>query len=136
MTSYVFAFVETILKKSGFSESGFIVTPKVVDDDVSQRYLKEVMEFSNPSPMFTILATIAMLNLFSFIWGLKNAAMDFQIRNVEPMVLQILLCGLVVLINLPVYEGLFFRKDEGRMPTSVTYKSVMLALLACTIALY
>ncbi|CBI23490.3 unnamed protein product, partial [Vitis vinifera] len=49
---------------------------------------------------------------------------------------KIILCGVLVLINLPVYQGLFFRKDKGTMPTSVTYKSVSLALLACSIALY
>ncbi|CBI23494.3 unnamed protein product, partial [Vitis vinifera] len=49
---------------------------------------------------------------------------------------KIILCGVLVLINLPVYQGLFFRKDKGTMPTSVTYKSVSLALLACSLALY
>lgn len=61
---------------------------------------------------------------------------DVQTLVSEPFILQILLCGLLVLINIPVYQGLFLRKDNGRMPTSVKYLSIMCALLVCTIALY
>ncbi|KAG5517042.1 hypothetical protein RHGRI_037706 [Rhododendron griersonianum] len=53
-TSYVFGFTETILKLLGFAKSGFVVTSKVADEDVSPRYKKEVMEFGAPSPMFSI----------------------------------------------------------------------------------
>uniref|UniRef100_A0A5B7BN89 Putative cellulose synthase-like protein E6 n=1 Tax=Davidia involucrata TaxID=16924 RepID=A0A5B7BN89_DAVIN len=135
-SSYFFAFLETILRQLGFGKSGFVVTAKVAEEDVSQRYWREVIEFGTTSLMFTILATLAMLNLFSFLWGLKNVIMNLQIRDLEPFALQNVLCGLVVFINLPVYEGLFLRKDKGSMPVSVTYKSVMLALLACSMALY
>ena len=135
-TSYFFAFLDTILRILGFAETTFAVTAKVCDEDVSQRYDQEIMEFGSPSPMFTILATLALLNLFSFVCGIKRVVVDIQIKPLESLALQIILCGVLVLINLPVYQGLFFRKDKGTMPTSVTYKSVSLALLACSIALY
>ncbi|XP_075641344.1 cellulose synthase-like protein E6 isoform X2 [Castanea sativa] len=136
MTSYFFAFFNVILKLLGFSQLTFTITTKVADDDVSQRYEQEVMEFSTSSPMFTILATLAMLNAFCFAGGMKRVIVDVQTLVSEPFILQILLCGLLVLINIPVYQGLFLRKDNGRMPTSVTYLSIMCALLVCTIALY
>ena len=135
-TSYFFGFLDTILRILGFAETTFAVTAKVCDEDVSRRYEQEIMEFGSPSPMFTILATLAMLNLFSFAFCVKRVVVDIQIKTLESLALQIILCGLLVLINLPVYQGLFFRKDKGAMPTSVTYKSVSLALLACSIALY
>ena len=51
--------------------------------------------------------------------------------------LQILLCGLLVLTNLPVYQGLFLRRDNGSLPTSsLANSSIMFALLGCAIALY
>ncbi|KAJ9690014.1 hypothetical protein PVL29_012599 [Vitis rotundifolia] len=135
-TSYFFAFLDTILKLLGLAENTFVVTAKVSDEDVSRRYEQEVMEFGCPSPMFTIISTLAMLNLFSFVSCVKRVVVDIQIKALESLALQIILCGVLVLINLPVYQGLFFRKDKGAMPTSVTYKSIALALLACSIALY
>lgn len=65
--------------------SGFILTTKVTNMDVSQRYVKEVMEFGSQSWMFTILATLEMINLFSFIWGLMMAVRDFPIAVLEPL---------------------------------------------------
>ena len=103
---------------------------------MSQRYEQEVMEFGTSSPMFTILATLALLNAFCFIGGIKRVTKDVETLVWEQFTLQILLCKLLVFINLPVYQALFLRKDNGSMPTSVTYRSIMFALLACAISLY
>ncbi|KAJ4725303.1 Cellulose synthase [Melia azedarach] len=132
-SAYFFAFIDTILKTLGFSESAFVVTAKVADEDVSQRYEKEIMEFGASSSMFTILATLALLNLFCLI-GLLNKLIidDGLVKLCETMVLQILLCSILVLINWPMYQGLFFRKDNGKMPSSLTAKSLVFALSACT----
>ena len=94
------------------------------------------MEFGTSSPMFTILATLAMLNAFCFFGALTRVVADVEILFWERFALQILLCGLLVLINLPVYQGLFFRKDVASVPTSVTFKSTVFAILACAITLY
>ncbi|KAK6917890.1 Cellulose synthase [Dillenia turbinata] len=135
-TSYFFAFVDTMLNVAGLSESGFVVTAKVTEDDVSQRFEQEIFEFATPSPMFIIIATLAMLNMFSLLWAVKRVAMDLQYTILEPLAMQIVVCIIVIALNIPVYQGLFFRKDRGRMPTSVTIKSLMFALLACSISLY
>ncbi|KAJ0728169.1 putative cellulose synthase (UDP-forming) [Helianthus annuus] len=58
-------------------------------------------------------------------------AMDSETRALDHLVLQTGVCIVVVWINLPVYEGLFVRKDDGKMPTSVTCNSVILALIVC-----
>ncbi|XP_047313058.1 cellulose synthase-like protein E1 [Impatiens glandulifera] len=128
-TSYFFGFIDSLLSLMGVKHSGFVVTPKVSEDEVKQRYMKDVMEFGASSPMLIILATIAMFNLYSFGWRLN-------IVLFKALGVQILLSGMIVLINLPVYEGLFFRKDNGKMPFSVTCKSVILSLLACAAAIY
>lgn len=135
-TSYFFGLLDYILKQLGFTKSTFFITTKVADNDVSQRYDQEVMEFGTSSPMFTILATLALLNAFCFFGGLKRVIADLETMVWEQFALQILLCGLLVFINLPVYQGLFFRKDVASLPTSVSYQSTIFALLACVIALY
>ena len=132
-TSYFFGY---ILKLLGFTKSAFVITTKVADDDVSKRYEQEVMEFGTSSPMFTILATLALLNAFCFIGGIKRVTKDVETLVWEQFTLQILLCKLLVFIDLPVYQALFLRKDNGSMPTSVTYRSIMFSLLACAISLY
>ena len=135
-TSYFLGFLDTIIKLLRFTKLAVAITTKVADDDVSQRYEQEIMEFGTSSPMFTILATLALLNSFYFVGGMKRVIVDVQTSVSESFTLPILLCGLLVLIDLPVYQGLFLRKDNGSMPTSVTYLSIMFALLACAIALY
>ncbi|KAL4628063.1 hypothetical protein ACB092_05G209900 [Castanea dentata] len=134
-TSYFFGLLDHILKRLGFTKSAFVITTKVAGDDVSRRYEQEVMEFGTSSPMFTILATLALLNAFCFFGGLKKVIADLETLVWERFALQILLCGLLVLINLPVYHGLFFRKDVASLPTSVSYQSTIFALLVCVIAL-
>uniref|UniRef100_A0A2C9VFY1 Cellulose synthase-like protein E1 n=1 Tax=Manihot esculenta TaxID=3983 RepID=A0A2C9VFY1_MANES len=132
-TSYLFAFLDTILKTLAFINLTFLITPKVADEDASQRYEKEIMDFGATSPMFTILATLAMLNLFCFAGVVKKVVMDDHIfRLFKEMPLQILVCGALVLINLPLYQGLFLRKDKGKVPSSIMVKSFVLTLLACT----
>ncbi|TYI02468.1 hypothetical protein ES332_A11G269300v1 [Gossypium tomentosum] len=137
-TSYLFAFFETILKLLGYSQLNFVVTAKVADEDVSKRYDQELIEFGAASPMFDILATLAMLNLFGSLGAIKKATMDADqdSKVLDQFGLQILLCLVLVTINLPVYQALLFRKDNGKMPTSVMYKSIVFALLACMLAMY
>ncbi|KAG8658390.1 hypothetical protein MANES_03G142500v8 [Manihot esculenta] len=131
-TSYLFAFIDTILLKLGFTDSTFIISAKVVDEDVFERYEKEIMEFGTSSPMF-ILATLGMLNAFCFIGVVKRVIMvDDIYRIYETMPLQILLCGVLVLVNWPLYQGLFLRKDKGKLPSSIAVQSFVLALAVCT----
>ena len=135
-TSHFFGFSETILKQLGFARYSFAITSKVADEEESKRFEKESMEFGASSPMFTILATLALLNLFAFVGGIRKMIMDAEACVLDSFLLQILLCGVLVFINLPVYKGLFFQKDKGGVPNSVTYRSPALASLACSVALY
>nr|POF22863.1 cellulose synthase-like protein e1 [Quercus suber] len=113
-SSYLFAFMDTILKLLGFAKSGFVISTKIADQDVSQRYEKEIMEFGTSTPMFTILSTLALINLVCFVGVLIEALMGKGIMRVyETMSLQFVLCGILVLINLPLYQALFLRKDKG-----------------------
>lgn len=124
--------IDTILKLLGFSDSAFIISGKVSDQDVSQRYEKEIMEFGISSPMLTILSTLALLNLFCLVGVVKEAFLGEGIMRVyETVTLQSVLCGLLVLINLPLYEALFLRKDKGKIPSSLAVKSIAFALFAC-----
>ncbi|KAL0560829.1 hypothetical protein IC582_001243 [Cucumis melo] len=92
-----------------------------------------MMEFGVSSPLFTNITTISLVNFLCFIGMMKKVAESGSglVVVLETMVLQILLCGILVIINWPLYQGLFFRKDKGKMPTSLTIKSFILALVTC-----
>ncbi|KAK2640138.1 hypothetical protein Ddye_027933 [Dipteronia dyeriana] len=136
-SSYLFGFIAAILKLIGFSDSAFVITAKITDEDVSERYQKEILEFGASSPMFTIITTLAGLNLFCFLGLVKKLVMDAAgIRYFDIMVLQIVLCFVMVLINWPLYQALFVRQDKGKMPSSLTLQSIGFALFACTCFLF
>ncbi|XP_077217186.1 cellulose synthase-like protein E6 [Tasmannia lanceolata] len=135
-TSYLFALIDTVLKLFGFSESAFVITTKVADGDVLKRYEQEIMEFGSSSPMFTIIATLAMLQLLSMVGVVIRVVLKKETMVVEALILQFLLCGLLVIINIPIYQALFFRKDKGRLPTFLTFTSFSLALLFCLVPLF
>ncbi|XVE62580.1 hypothetical protein DITRI_Ditri06bG0129600 [Diplodiscus trichospermus] len=137
-TSYLFAFFDTILKLLGYSKPAFVITAKAAEENVTERYEQELIEFGATSPMFDILATLAMLNIFSCFGAIKKVILDADhySKVLNQFGLQILLCLVLVTINLPVYQALFFRKDNGRMPSSTTCKSIIFALLACTLAMH
>ncbi|XP_058112670.1 cellulose synthase-like protein E6 isoform X3 [Magnolia sinica] len=135
-SAYFFADIDVALKLSGLAKSAFAITAKETDDEVAKRYEQEIMEFGSTSPMFTILATLAMLNLFCLIGAIKRVAMGDEMGDVEALMLQFVLCGVLVIINWPIYQGLFLRKDMGRLPTSVAFTSIGLAVLACLIPMH
>ncbi|XP_042520566.1 cellulose synthase-like protein E1 [Macadamia integrifolia] len=134
--SYNFAIIETILKELGFTKSAFAITAKVADDDVMKRYEQEIMEFGTNSPMLSILTTVALINLFSLVGGLKRLLMSPSADVFDTWSLQVFLCGLAVAINLPIYQGLFFRKDNGRIPISLVSRSIVLALIVSMLPMY
>lgn len=136
LTSFLFAFAETILKLMGFSKSGFVITAKVAEEDVSYRYEQEIMEFGAPSIMFKVLATIALFCLFSLASIAERSIREPGRAIMDDLGLQTMLSGSVVIINLPLYQAMFSRKDTGRMPFSVTFQSLVLASLAYLLALY
>ncbi|XP_027064860.1 cellulose synthase-like protein E6 isoform X2 [Coffea arabica] len=136
-TAYFLAFIDTVIRQLGLSQTTFVLTPKVVDDDVMKRYENEILEFGSSSIMFTIIATIALLNLFSFLLGIRRVVLATESsRAFQQFIPPIILSGLLIMINIPVYQALFFRTDKGRMPSSVLWKSVMIVSLASLMPIY
>ncbi|CAN6933427.1 unnamed protein product [Brassica oleracea] len=134
-SSFLFGFMDTILKKFGVSESAFVITAKVAEEEAAERYEKEVMEFGVEPPMFLLLGTLGMLNLFCFAAAVMRLLMMTSREaggDLQTMGLQFVITGLLVVLNWPLYEGMLLRKDKGKMPRTLTVKAFVLALSACT----
>ncbi|XP_057440990.1 cellulose synthase-like protein E6 [Lotus japonicus] len=130
-TSYLFGFIDTVTKQLGLSQTNFAITDKVVTEEVQKRYEQEVIDFGGSSIMLTISATVALLNLFGLIGGIVRILMDLELNNSSQLMMQILLSSLIGMVNLPVYEALFIRSDNGSISSSVMLKSIVLASLVC-----
>eukprot|EP00261_Vitis_vinifera_P031332 XP_019072575.1 PREDICTED: cellulose synthase-like protein E1 [Vitis vinifera] len=130
-TSYLFAFIDNLIMLFGLSETTFVITAKVADEDVLKRYQHEIIEFGSSSLMFTIMSTLAPLNLFSSVGGIKKVIFDIEFRAAAGLIPHVILCGVTVMLHVPVYEALFVRNDEGQIPSSVMFKSIIVASLAC-----
>ncbi|XP_059666573.1 cellulose synthase-like protein E6 [Cornus florida] len=136
-TSFFFAFMDNILRQLGCHQTAFAITAKVIDDDVLKRYEQDIFEFGSSSVMTTIIATLAMLNLFGLAEGMKRFVWDMEFTSaLEGLIPNVVLCWLIVVVNLPVYKALFLRSDKGSMPSSVMFKSLAIASLACLVPVY
>lgn len=126
-TAYLLALVGTVLRIVGVSKAGFVLTAKVVDGEAEERYRKGVMEFGRSSSvMMVIVATVALVNLLGLGWGAAKALRSPAAAALDEFAAQVAICGVLVVLNLPVYEGLLFRKDKGRMGWfSVLLKSLI-----------
>ena len=136
ITSYLYAVIDNIRKLLGLSKTGFVVSPKVGDEDELKRYEQEIMEFGTSSPEYVIIATIALLNFVCLVGGLGQILTSGQNMLWNGLLLQVVLCGLLVIINIPIYEAMFLRKDKGRIPFSVTLASVGFVMMALFVPIF
>uniref|UniRef100_A0ACD5XTL3 Uncharacterized protein n=1 Tax=Avena sativa TaxID=4498 RepID=A0ACD5XTL3_AVESA len=124
ISSYLFGVIDTLRKLLGLSQMTFDVSSKVSGDDVSKRYEQEIMEFGSSTPEYMIIATIALLNLVCLVGGLLHIMTGGWNVLMDVLSPQLILCEILVIINIPVYEAMFLRKDKGRIPFSLTLTSV------------
>ncbi|KAL3618195.1 hypothetical protein CASFOL_038516 [Castilleja foliolosa] len=135
MTSFFFAFVDTMYKLLGLSETSFDLTDKVMDDEARGRYEDEIIEFGSSSVVFVMIATFAFVNLFGLGYGIKKVWFVGS-EALARFAAQMGVCGLVVMVSLPVYGAMFLRRDKGRIPFSAVFKSFVIASIVCFIPVY
>ncbi|MBA0786416.1 hypothetical protein Gotri_027311, partial [Gossypium trilobum] len=70
LSCFLFGLTEFLLKSIGIPTQGFNVTRKVIDDEQRKRYEQGLFEFGVSSAMFVPLTMAAIVNLFSFTYGL------------------------------------------------------------------
>ncbi|KAH9290263.1 hypothetical protein KI387_034380 [Taxus chinensis] len=132
-SSYPFALIQVLCKLMGISEVGFEVSSKVSDDEVAKRYEAEVFEFGVASTMFTPPATLVLINLVALFNGITQVLRKGY-PGVEDMFVQLMLSSFIVVNGYRILEGMFLRKDNGRMPMFITISSLGAAAILCFLA--
>ncbi|KAG8049884.1 hypothetical protein GUJ93_ZPchr0009g795 [Zizania palustris] len=68
----------------------------------------------------------------SYLYGLIDTIRKLLgLSKVEFVVSsKVILCGMLVIINIPIYEAMFLRKDKARIPFTVTLASIGFVILA------
>uniref|UniRef100_A0A0D6QSW0 Glycosyltransferase 2-like domain-containing protein n=1 Tax=Araucaria cunninghamii TaxID=56994 RepID=A0A0D6QSW0_ARACU len=133
VSSYLFGLIQVICKLTGISKVGFELTDKVYDRQAGKRYEEENFEFGVASTLFVPPATVALINLISLLGGITQVIRQGY-ECFESMFVQLVLSSFIVINSYPIYEGMFVRKDKGRMPTTITLFSVVAAMVACSLA--
>ncbi|KAI3693698.1 hypothetical protein L1987_76648 [Smallanthus sonchifolius] len=128
-SSYPFAIAEWVLKSLGLSTHEFIVTSKVIDDDLSKRYKKCLFEFGVESPLFLTISVAAVVNLLSFVTGVIQVVRK---GSFEELCAQLLIVGFAVVNSWPIYDAMVLRSDKGKMPVITTLKATCVALVICS----
>ncbi|XVE58100.1 hypothetical protein DITRI_Ditri04bG0143100 [Diplodiscus trichospermus] len=124
LSCYLFGSTEFLLKSIGIPTQGFNVTSKAIDHAQSKRYEQGLFEFGVASPMFVTLTMAAIINLFSFIYGLIHFLNG---GNMEGLLMQLFLTAPIVMNCLPIYQAMALRSDKGKMPIRTTITATLLS---------
>ncbi|KAG8049871.1 hypothetical protein GUJ93_ZPchr0009g2283 [Zizania palustris] len=68
--------------------------------------------------------TLAQTLLQHKRWSEGLSKVEFVVSS------KVILCGMLVIINIPIYEAMFLRKDKARIPFTVTLASIGFVILA------
>lgn len=124
-STYLFSFLDWSLTTLGMSTMEFNVTSKVSDNEQDTRYQQGIFSFGVESPLFESINIAAIINLFAFLIGIGHVCINNG--RLEELFGQLLVSGFGVVIGWPIYEGMMFRSDQGKMPAKTTLKSVCVA---------
>ncbi|KVH95318.1 Cellulose synthase [Cynara cardunculus var. scolymus] len=131
LSSCPFALLEWSLKSVGISTIGFNVTCKMIDEEQNSRYEQGLFEFGVESVLFFLISVASLTNLLSLVKGVTEVFMNGRL---EELFVQILICGFGVVNSWPIYEGMFLRRDGGRMPLKITLASMATAMVICLVS--
>ncbi|GMJ01946.1 cellulose synthase like G2, ARABIDOPSIS THALIANA CELLULOSE SYNTHASE LIKE G2 [Hibiscus trionum] len=123
--SYTIGTMNVVLKCFGLKEANFVPTNKVADDEQTMFYQKGLFNFQASTIVLVPLVTLITLNIFCFIAGTVRTIID---GSFDAMFGQVFISFYVLSVHYPLIDGMVFRKDKGRVPTSVTISSVAISV--------
>ncbi|XP_078169564.1 quillaic acid 3-O-glycosyltransferase CSL1-like isoform X1 [Carex rostrata] len=123
LTGQLFAVVNVFLKLIGISAVNFDLTDKTTNEAQIKRYENGVFDFDECSLMLLPATTLSLLNMGALIGG---AWQMIKLNAINNLFAQFSLSCFILLLSLPLIEGITYRRDTGRVPSRVTIWSLVL----------
>ena len=130
VTCYLYGSMDAIMKKIGMREASFLTTDKVMDDEKEKLYQMGKFDFRTSTPIIAPLVILVILNMASFMLGLVRV---IATGDWDKMLVQVVLSFYILIMSLPIIEGMTMRKDQGRVPSSITGLSIVVAMALLTV---
>ncbi|KAL6522728.1 hypothetical protein OROHE_016575 [Orobanche hederae] len=119
---YFFAILNAMLDKLGLLQANFSLTNKAISDEQVRRHQLGIYDFQTSPLLLTPLCTLYILNLVSVaIWIRKI------VHKGDDLLAQAVLSFFGIVVNYHLLEGMFLRKDSGRVSILVTLISVVIS---------
>ncbi|XP_057959825.1 cellulose synthase-like protein G2 isoform X2 [Malania oleifera] len=133
ITSYAFGTVDVFLKWVGQRQASFLPTNKVADEEQIKRYKNDIFDFQTSAMFLAPLVTLVILNIIAFAAGVAKMMVA---GNWDALFGQVLLSFFILVVNYPIIEGMIVRKDNGRIPPSVTFLSILYAIIILSLGTF
>ncbi|OAY69861.1 Cellulose synthase-like protein G2 [Ananas comosus] len=124
VTSYLFACVNVFAKLIGVRAIDFDVTNKAVDESQIKMFDDGVFNFRGASVILLPATTLSLLNAGALARGGWRMVTESKF---DELFGQLFLTCFVFAISYPVLEGIFVRRDAGRVPTRIAMWSIALS---------
>ncbi|XP_065863130.1 cellulose synthase-like protein G2 [Euphorbia lathyris] len=128
VTGYTYGTLDAVLKLAGLRKASFVPTNKVSDDGKITLYKMGKFDFRTSTVLLAPIVFIVILNIVSLIGGVARIYVLAD-RSWDEMFAQIFLSLYIVVVNFPIIEGMFLRKDEGCIPLSVSLLSLLFTMI-------
>ncbi|KAG9446473.1 hypothetical protein H6P81_012601 [Aristolochia fimbriata] len=126
VSSYLLGLLSVTMKQIGKAEVDFELTNKVNDEEQAERYAMGIFDFQGGGVLLFPLITVALLNLACLIGGIGRMVIE---ASYDALLAQVFLGALAVVASYPIIEGVFVRKDRGKIPISEILKPLMLSVV-------
>ncbi|XP_078169561.1 quillaic acid 3-O-glycosyltransferase CSL1-like isoform X1 [Carex rostrata] len=124
LTAQLFAAINVFLKLVGIGAVNFDLTDKTANEAQIKRYENGVFDFEGCSLMLLPATTLSLLNMGALMGGARQM---IKFDAINYLFAQFFLSCFILLLSLPLIEGIIYRRDTGRVPSRVTIWSLVLS---------
>ncbi|KAL9225204.1 hypothetical protein vseg_001153 [Gypsophila vaccaria] len=133
VTCYVYGTLECVMSKMGIREANFIPTNKAGEEDKTKLYQMGKYDFRAPNIFLVPLVTLVTLNLVCFVGGVARVIFT---TSLDIMFAQVFFSLYVLVMSFPVVDGMFLRRDSGRVPVSTSLMSSFLCMVLLSLGYF
>ncbi|KAG8370357.1 hypothetical protein BUALT_Bualt14G0108500 [Buddleja alternifolia] len=125
---YFYATLNAVLDRFGLHEATFSLTNKAVDEERARLFELGLYDFQVSTMLLVPICALYLLNLASFIIGIPRI-----LQKGDELFAQAVLPLYGVIVGYHLFQGMFLRKDKGRISSSIILLSTAVAaiILCC-----